>query len=72
MVILLCFIAEETEASGEEGLQIGTAEDVQKRHPVLVGSVGAIHHQNVGMGALQLDLLLVGEEQALETVVSLS
>src|SRR2546423_10939191 len=72
MAVQLRFVAEETEACGEEGLQIGTAEDVQQRQPVLVGSVGAIHHQNVGIGALHLDLLLVGKEQVLDTVVGVS
>src|SRR5436190_1890809 len=72
MVVQLRFVAEEAESCGEEGLQIGTAEDVQQRQPVLVGPVGAIHHQNIGIGALQLDLLLVGEEQVLDAVVGVS
>ena len=69
MVVRLRFVAEETEACGKEGLQVGTAQDVQQRHLVLVGSVGTIHHQNVGIGELHLDLLIVGKEQALNAIV---
>ena len=69
VVVLACLIAEKTEARREEGLEIGTAKDMEQWHLVLVGPVGAIHHENVGIGALHLDLLPVGKEEALNAVV---